>query len=332
MDHPGFAEIDSNYLGLALIDAAASRSENIVQMIMGHPGFGDIDPYYLGKALWYAAKKGDENAVQMIMEHKRFKEISSFLLGEALIHAARNSHEKLVKMIMEHERFKEISSWDLGNALVDAVKNGHENIVKMIVQSSRFKEISSGNLQLSLDFALEKGYIGCANWIKAYTALKPEEKFKDSAVRKENEIKEYVEVHPDYKLNDLDNAFMLAYEEFLAGRPNDLRNLVFPIKKDFYALYPEAKSETPPMTMIKRSLLKLFKPDHIKPLLLSLVEKQYQKDAALDILDQMGLIKRQQMPTDPKGAVATKAHQETPKDLPEEKEQNKKDISWEEYS
>ncbi len=64
------------------------------------------------------------------------------------------------------------------------------------------------------------------------------------------------------------------------GNLNDLRNLIFPVDK----------KET--SKMIDSSLLKLFKREHIKPLLFALVDKEFQKDIALEHIQQMGLTKK----------------------------------------
>ena len=103
--------------------------------------------------------------------------------------------------------------------------------------------------------------------LKAYTALK-------------DELTE---------LSSIDHMFFNAYAQYLKGNAQDLRNLVFPMSKKIYVLAPQKDSETQAINMIIKSLKKLFKEDNIKYLLFDLVEKKYQKKAANDLLDHMGL-------------------------------------------
>lgn len=296
--HPKFADISGQHLGRALLWAAEYGREEIVASILRHRNSADISSYDLGKALLGAAMffspqytllpgsgYGHEKIVFMILQHPNSADIPGDSLGQALSWATRSDYSKIVASILRHRNSADIPGKYLDEALLNVVFSGNEEIIKLLFQNSKVEKISAQVLNKALKIATERKLTESTNWLKAYTALKPEAEL--------------------IKLNYRDQQFYDAYMEFLDGKPQVLRNLVFPVGKkvardedgnvttsNIYAISPLPGKETQVLKMISSSLVKLFKVDHIKPLLLSLVETNFQKKAALDILRSMELLKQ----------------------------------------
>lgn len=290
---PKFQDIDESVIQNELIYSMLRPNNAIVQMILNTGRIQDIklnfvkteyeesmnltDFDILGHSFLLAVYNGYADVVKLFINSSSFKDIKAIFLEEALVSASEKGNEDIAEIIIHNEIiFNKIDIYFLEWALQNAVYKGNEKIVRMILQSKRLKEISANFLTSCLNAALHK-YIGIANWIRAYTALKSE-------------------IKPD-NLTQLDRQMYHAYQEFLNGNPNDLRNLVFPIGKKgtsrIYAVSPHENSETQAFKKIDSSLLKLFKRDHIKPLLFALVDKEVQKDIALEHIEQMGLTKKE---------------------------------------
>ena len=122
------------------------------------------------------------------------------------------------------------------------------------------------------------------NWILAFTALKDE--YQSYILLNQSDIR----LNKELRLNFLENDFFQAYIEFLNNNFNDLRNIVFPINRKKSIIFPDEELVGPAYKLISGVLVKLFKGDHIKSLLLGLVLTNFQMLFALDLLKEMKII------------------------------------------
>jgi len=282
-----FNDITPEDFGMILFNTMQEGYKNIIEKFIKTRKFNDITPRYLGMCLYLASSEGYEDIIKQIMKHKNFNAITNHDLGTAFYLASQEGHKNIVKMIIENPRFNEISPENLKNALSLASRTGHENIVKMLLRSNIISKIPLEELEEILS---QTSHQGSVNWIKTYTALKSNALLKN--------------------LNLFENEILKAYQKMLEGNPDYLRALLLP-RKDIdpktgkllsesriYAIVPKADAEGIALPLLKKSLNKLFKSEHIKPLLLSLIQTEsesiykFQKDAAMDIIKYMGLTKQ----------------------------------------
>ncbi len=316
INSPQFKE--TNYLKYSLGNVLSRAVENghigVVKIIMDNPEFKKIDLYQLYRILVIAIQEHHDDIIKLLKFSTQFKDASSYELGFALRMAARYKEEEVVQMIIDDPRFLEISNDELAIAFKDAVADNNENIVKKFIYDKRFQDISYQDLEQALNLCATHGYEkilriilkesglhireialrealanavqgkheGCIHLLKAYTAFKPG-----------------INVN---KLTEIDKKFYLAYQQFLEGKSNNLHNLIFPIGKKvdslegttsyIYAIYPQQNAESAAMNIISKSLVKLFKPDCIRSLILTLVETNADKYIAADFLEQIGISKK----------------------------------------
>ena len=142
------------------------------------------------------------------------------------------------------------------------------------------KDLKRSITTFSVDSKLS---VGARHIAKAYSALKQQNQLKN--------ISKYAQQLID------------AYQEFLLGKPNDLRNLIFPIGRtqateskpssNVY-IFNRPGSESLALNFIQKALFEVFKSSHIKSLLLTLVETEPEQKIAMGMLQRMRLTTKDQ--------------------------------------
>lgn len=231
--------------------------------------FKTLDESYI-ELLEILIKNGDINKVKNILKETDLDSNFSELLNISI----KNNSYELAQLLINNIKSNSIPFQPLQNA----VENGNEKLVKILLASGKFKNV---DLSFYIPLAYEHKEKSIIHILKAYDALKRNLDLK--------------------KLSLVDRKFYDAYQKFINGDANDLRNLIFPVSKKvdskkgtttyIYAIFPKENSESAAIKIISESLVKIFKPGYIRSLILTLVETNAQKESAQDLLKVMKLTK-----------------------------------------
>lgn len=245
-----------------------------------------------GDVFLVAAENNQARVVDMMMKDKEFNQMGEYesLVKKVLDIAIERHHEKMVEILLSNieNRFPEL----LGYALIVSVRFGNKRNVAMILNNHQFNQLHYRELSLNMALseaqqkALEATQAGVQanvftaiiHLLKAYSALKPDSELFEQ----ETEILKA-------KYPAVATQFIAAYKTFLNGNPTDLQRLLFPRPHGAYLLTPVHDVAAIPLKIIEQTLADIFKEDHIKSLLFTLVETVSQKKAAQGMLDRLGL-------------------------------------------